>query len=998
MQIIRIIATTCLMQSGTCSFAVILVISFLLLLQPAGAQDRCSIVRYEEMLQQRQPGRESRDRFERWMSDQLKRPGPRVMATAANIVIPVVVHVIHNGEATGSGTNVSDAQILSQIDVINKDFNRLNNDASQTPSDFTPVAGSLSVEFVLAKRDPNGQQSTGIVRVNGGKAQWGINEENDFKAKSYWPAEDYLNLWVLDLSGTDIGYSSFPISNLPGLEGIADNRLLDGVVVDHRAFGSKDYGNFNLDPKFNTGRTATHEIGHFFGLRHIWGDGNSCNATDYVADTPPQIGETTGCPSHPQVECSSQAKMFQNYMDYTDDRCMNLFTVKQAERMMVVISSSPRRTSLTTSLGGISPNYTLEAALRIVSPKTEHCPGSLVPVANILNLGSTVITKASVELSVNGNSAGTYTFNVNLAKDDQTDLTFPSMTMSPGDVTLFRFILKNVNDLTDEYSANNAPQVSSRTANSTGIPFTEHMDVFPPGWQTVNPDGSYTWTHSDVRSGSLTIPAYDYEETGAQDILFTPVFDASSVSRMLLQFDVAYARYPGNNGESLAVYLVEDCNNSVSGATQLYFKQGADLATAPDDNAGFVPTDVQWRTETVVLNGYAGRSNLRLAFLFKNDFGNNIYLDRVRVLTGELTDLKIIGVTEPSIAVCTATVNPTLRLFNAGTIPLTGAQVFISLSKAIKLSQGITLDLAPGEETLVALNSITLGEGINPLTVEVIPSGNDINTGNNSLDWTVTMIARKERVPFRERFEGVPQWSITPEGNSQTWEFIKTNRGTSAAYRSYTNSTPGERGWLVSPALDLSRVSAASMFGDFSYAERTGSMERVQLLASTDCGTTFPVVLFDGDADALTGNISSISSWEPTADGDWTRRFFDLGELVGKKNVLMAIVVTNDNGNNFFADNLEFFAGDDPEPVSIDRIFQIYTEATTREERITFNLDQRQSVRVQIFTSTGMPVLDNTYDDVLNQTVVYQLNRPSGIYIYRLFIGGKVYSAGHFVP
>ncbi|MFM8347141.1 MAG: M43 family zinc metalloprotease, partial [Bacteroidota bacterium] len=980
---IRTIAKACLMPSGILCPVYIFIAAFLVILQPATAQDRCSIIRYEEMLLQRQPGRESRDRFERWMSDQLTRPGPKIMATSATIVIPVVVHVIHNGETTGSGTNVSDAQILSQLDVINKDFNRLNNDASQTPADFTPLAGSLSVEFVLARRDPNGQQSTGIVRVNGGKAQWGINEENEFKSRSYWPAEDYLNMWVLDLSGTDIGYSSFPISNLPGLEGIADNRLLDGVVVDYRAFGSKDYGNFNLDPKFNTGRTATHEIGHFFGLRHIWGDGNSCNATDYVADTPPQIGETTGCPAHPQIECSSQAKMFQNYMDYTDDRCMNLFTVKQAERMMVVIANSPRRTSLTTSLGGISPNFTLEAALRVVSPAAEHCPGSLIPVANILNLGSTVITKATIELLVNGTSTGTYTFNINLAKDEQTDLNFPEVIMTPGDVTLFRFILKHVNDLTDEYPANNTSQISSRTSLVTGIPFTENMDAFPAGWQTVNPDGSYTWTYSEVRAGSLTIPAYDYDDSGAQDFLYTPVFDASSVTRMLLQFDMAYARYPGNSDESLSVYLVEDCNTTLTGATLLYTKKGAELATAPDDNSAFVPTAAQWRTETVVLNGYTGRSNLRLAFVFKNAFGNNIYLDRVRVLTGELTDLRLVEITEPSIAVCSTPVKPKLKLVNAGTITLTGARVNISRSKALLPPQDITFNLAPGEEAVVALGTINLVEGPNGFSIEVVPAGTDINPSDNSLEWTVTLIARTERVPFRERFEGVPQWSLTPEGNAKTWEFVKTNRGTSAAYRSYTNSNPGERGWLVSPALDFSRVSAASLFGDFSYAERTGSMERVQLLASTDCGTTFPVVLFDGDADALTGNISSISSWAPTADADWSKRFFDLSALVGKKNVLVAMVVTNDNGNNFFADNLEFFAGDDPEPVSIDRIFQIYTEATTREERITFNLDQRQSVRVQIFTSTGMPVLDNTYDDVLNQTVVYQLNRPSGIYIYR---------------
>jgi hypothetical protein len=335
---------------------------------------------------------------------------------------------------------------------------------------------------------------------------------------------------------------------------------------------------------------------------------------------------------------------------------------------------------------------------------------------------------------------------------------------------------------------------------------------------------------------------------------------------------------------------------------------------------------------------------------------------------------------------------------NAGTIPLTGARVNISRFKALLPPQDLTFDLAPGEETLVTLNNISLLEGINGLSFEVIPSGSDINPTDNTREWTVTRITRNNRIPFRERFDGIPQWTIAPEGNFKTWEFSSTNLGQSAFYSAYTNPSPGERAWLVSPALDLSRVSAASLFIDLSYAERVGSMERVKLAASQDCGNTFPVTLFDGDAEDLSGNNSTGSFWEPTGESDWTRQFFDLSMLAGKKNVLVAMIVTNDNGNNLYADNLEFFAGSDPEPVSVERIFQIYTEATTREERITFNLDQRQPVRLQIYSSTGLPVLDNTYDDILNQTLVFQLNRPSGIYLYRLQIGGKTYSEGHFVP
>src|SRR6185436_125859 len=120
-----------------------------------------------------------------------------------------VVHVIHKGEAIGSGSNISDAQILSQIKILNQDFPRANADAVNTPAEFQSVAGSVNLNFVLAKQDPEGNLSTGIVRAKGSRSTWTINDETTLKATSYWPAEDYLNIWVTDLSSTLLGYAQF---------------------------------------------------------------------------------------------------------------------------------------------------------------------------------------------------------------------------------------------------------------------------------------------------------------------------------------------------------------------------------------------------------------------------------------------------------------------------------------------------------------------------------------------------------------------------------------------------------------------------------------------------------------------------------------------------------------------------------------------------------------------------------------------------------------------
>jgi gliding motility-associated-like protein len=268
----------------------------------------------------------------------------------------VVIHVIHNGEAIGQGSNISEAQILSQLEVLNLDFKRLNTDAADTPPEFLPVAGAIDIEFVLAQLDPDGNPTNGINRVKGTKQKWSMSDNAQLKALSYWNANNYINIWVCNLDDY-AGYTQFPISTLPGLENSPTNALTDGIVVLYRAFGSSDYGNFNLDNGLDKGRTATHEMGHFFGLRHIWGDVSHCDGTDYVDDTPPQSMSSSGCPSHPQLLCPSgnaRAAMIQNYLDLTDDGCMNLFTKGQVVRMRTVLENSPRRASLLQSSQPVS--------------------------------------------------------------------------------------------------------------------------------------------------------------------------------------------------------------------------------------------------------------------------------------------------------------------------------------------------------------------------------------------------------------------------------------------------------------------------------------------------------------------------------------------------------------------------------------------------------------------------------------------------------------------
>ena len=251
----------------------------------------------------------------------------------AVITIPVVVHVVYRTATE----NISDAQIQSQIDVLNADFRRLNSDADNTWSQ----AADVEVEFCLASVDPSGNATTGITRTSTTVTSHGTDNSVKFNSqggKDAWPAGSYLNMWVCNIGGSILGYAQFP----------GGAAATDGVVMDYRYFGTIG----TATAPFNLGRTATHEVGHWLNLRHIWGDGN-CSVDDFVTDTPTSDAPNYGC-AIGHVSCSS-VDMVQNYMDYSDDACMNLFTAGQKTRMRALFAAGGARASLLTSNGCGTP-------------------------------------------------------------------------------------------------------------------------------------------------------------------------------------------------------------------------------------------------------------------------------------------------------------------------------------------------------------------------------------------------------------------------------------------------------------------------------------------------------------------------------------------------------------------------------------------------------------------------------------------------------------------
>ncbi len=322
-----------------------------LLAQTAGQPSQCATMEMDSLLRVRNPQLGTLNDFERALQLKVldikkKMQSGRLAATV--ITIPVIVHIVHNGEGVGSGRNLSEAQVKAQLETLNEDFRRR---VGTRGFNNNPAGADIEIEFCPAAIDRQGRAMAerGIDRVNGSRANWDRDAiEGVLKPSTFWDPNKYFNIWVLEFNSADrlLGYAQFPSqSNLPGIP-TNSPASTDGVVINYRSFGNAEKGQFpTMQAPYNLGRTLTHEVGHWLGLRHIWGDTNC--GDDFCADTPPQASESRGC-AVGRVSCGG-ANMVQNYMDYSDDGCFNIFTLDQKARIRAVMDISPRRGSLLTA-------------------------------------------------------------------------------------------------------------------------------------------------------------------------------------------------------------------------------------------------------------------------------------------------------------------------------------------------------------------------------------------------------------------------------------------------------------------------------------------------------------------------------------------------------------------------------------------------------------------------------------------------------------------------
>ncbi|MFM7668378.1 MAG: PKD domain-containing protein, partial [Bacteroidota bacterium] len=728
---------------------------------------RCYTDENHQQLLQQFPELETNEQFEQWMQQQI------IQNQASAIIggvyyIPVVVHVIHNGEAVGAGTNVSFAAIQSQIDVLNEDFRKIFGSNGWNTH---PDGADTQIEFCLAQRRPDGSAfpvgEPGVNRINRNTVgftappytQTYINatvkpytyNNNVPTATRGWDPAKYMNIWLANLSGGLLGYAQFPQSPLGGMGCGNQTAGTDGVVFLYNSIGKSSVTGFT--GAYNEGRTATHEIGHWLGLRHVWGDGG-CTVDDFCNDTPLAGAANYGCPVGTN-SCTAApdagVDMIENYMDYTDDLCMNIFTNDQKMRMRTVLENSPLRASLINSDACTPPLAVDASVIDIINPKGDNCVGSITPSVTLKNRGSSALTSATISYKIDNEAPTTFAWTGNLSSGANTNVTLPAFTTTSGQ-HMFKAYSTLPNGTADQATAYDTSGISFVVSPGISAPFTETFDggTFPPDvrWVVENPTNDcYEWVGASATSitGVLNNNAAQFpgfgNSTGQTENLITPIFTLPcNATAASLQFDVAYRRRntTTSNYERLYVEISENCGTTWN-TTPIYDKTGTALQVLTTTlTTYYTPVGAtDWRTETINLLPFVTTTSKNVKFRIRAVAanGNNIYIDNLKfnaTTPGEIsvsqtgTNIFDEGYSNFGSITAGTTSTVTYTITNTGTsnLTLTGP---ISVTGA-----GFTLGSTFGTTTVPAGGTTTFTVVFSP-TASATYTGN-VSFGTNDCD------------------------------------------------------------------------------------------------------------------------------------------------------------------------------------------------------------------------------------------------------------------------
>jgi PKD repeat protein len=533
--------------------------------------------------------------------------------------IPVVFHILHQ-----NGTEkISPAQVKDAIDILNRDYNKLNADTADVISQFQNLIGDVEFNFVLAAKDPSGNCTNGIIYHETALTEWTSGTAGPYTGTSAgkWNPSKYLNIYsVNSISSGAAGYTY-----LPGSFGTGSGN--DCIIILHEYIGSIGTGTITRS------RALTHEVGHWFNLPHVWGGNNTPGTAcgnEGVSDTPITKGYDY-CPSSAAASmiCNPGiAENYQNYMDYS--YCSNMFTVGQATRMRTAITSgaggrstlwSP--TNLTfTGISNPIPCVPV-AFFTTVSNKKNVCSGGTIQFQD--STWNTTVT--GWDWSFTGGTPST-------SSDSMPIITYNTPGIYPVSYTATTSAGNGTHTKTGFITVTS----STATYQNALIEGFESITVPNTDW-TVDNAGVVDWEQDNTvgSTGTNCMKINNINNTdGAVEVLYTPSYNISAINSanptITFTFKLAHQRATTAASEKLQVFSSSNCGYSWS---QRYSKAGSALATvATASTSPFVPTTGQWRTETVSISALLAQQNVWFKFVFTADAAgntNNIYIDDINI-------------------------------------------------------------------------------------------------------------------------------------------------------------------------------------------------------------------------------------------------------------------------------------------------------------------------------------------------------------------------------
>ena len=803
---------------------------------------RCYTDENDAILHANHPELESQQQFEQWIQSEMAANMASGKIIGGVYQIPVVVHVIHNGEAVGTASNVSYAAIQSQIDVLNEDFRRMFGSNGWNTN---PVGADTQIEFCLSRRRPDGSAfpngENGVNRINRNTAGFSAPPyaqtyvENTIKTYTYnnntpaivgtyargWDPAKYMNIWLCDLGNGLLGYAQFPQSPLGGMGCASPVNGTDGVVFLYSSIGKSSVTGF--PGPYNEGRTATHEIGHWLGLRHIWGDGN-CSATDYCNDTPPAAAANYGCPTGANTCTTAPDQgpdMIENYMDYTDDACMNVFTNDQKQRMRAVLEGSPLRLSLINSDACTPPNPSDASVTDVFAPLGDNCAGSITPSVQLKNRGSNNLTSATIAYTIDNGTPVTFSWTGNLTPGSAATVSLPAFTATLG-THAFRAYSTLPNGTTDPYTVYDTSGIDFAVSNGIMPNYTQDFEgqSFPPDvrWRVDNVNGDcYKWSPASGMSSTGTftnniaqVPCFGNSSTSNED-LYTPVFLLPcNATAATLKFDVAYRKKTSTSNDQLIVQISTDCGVTW---TNVYSKSG-NVSPFLYQNATVLATEyfptvaTDWRTETISLMSYVGTTSKNIRFRFRgvSANGNNIFIDNVKFegttpgeinLTSASVDVLDEGYYAYANTQAGGSTTATFTVTNTGTTNLTLTNPITVTGTGFALGTGFgTTTVTPGSTTTFTVVFTPSAAG--SYTGNVTFGTNDCDEGTYNFTLNGLGIVSPPVADFSAAQTTICQGStvtfnnLSTLANSYAWTFTGGTPATStAASPTVTYNTPG---------------------------------------------------------------------------------------------------------------------------------------------------------------------------------------------------------------